>query len=196
MLTYVRGNVLDSPVKTLQLPFIPHVVNDIPVAKAGFVNSIKAKHCNWHHRYVSYAKLINKSKFTLLGKTHFFYPEKLRNVEEVSEKYGIEFTDERMIPNKFRLDAHTQPEIICDMFAQSGIRNQYNTRPLKYEHLITCMKSVRQMIQTVQLEHGRDCCIFCPKFGSGLAGGKWSFIEELIDELWLSADIDVYVHTF
>ena len=27
--------------------------------------------------------------------------------------------------------------------------------------------------------------IRCPMFGSGLAGGNWAFIEELIDEIWI-----------
>jgi hypothetical protein len=34
--------------------------------------------------------------------------------------------------------------------------------------------------------------IHCPKFGSGLAGGNWAFIEDLIEDIWGKYSVTVY----
>jgi hypothetical protein len=34
--------------------------------------------------------------------------------------------------------------------------------------------------------------IHAPKFGSGLAGGNWNFIEELIKDIWLNIPVMIY----
>jgi hypothetical protein len=34
--------------------------------------------------------------------------------------------------------------------------------------------------------------IHSPKFGSGLAGGNWNFIEELIKDIWYDCEVFVY----
>ena len=34
--------------------------------------------------------------------------------------------------------------------------------------------------------------IHCPKFGSGLAGGNWHFIENLIEDIWTAYFVTVY----
>jgi hypothetical protein len=34
--------------------------------------------------------------------------------------------------------------------------------------------------------------IHAPKFGSGLAGGNWNFISELINDVWY--DLQVYIY--
>ena len=34
--------------------------------------------------------------------------------------------------------------------------------------------------------------IHCPKFGSGLAGGDWKFIEYLINDIWSRHIVVVY----
>jgi hypothetical protein len=38
----------------------------------------------------------------------------------------------------------------------------------------------------------KDSDIYAPKFGSGLAGGNWEFIEELIDEILVDVR-DIYI---
>ena len=60
-------------------------------------------------------------------------------------------------------------------------------RPLRYLALIECMKSVAKFSVGYQ--------IWCPKFGSGIAGGDWNFIEELIKEIWIAKGINVTVFT-
>lgn len=67
---------------------------------------------------------------------------------------------------------------VANMVAQLGVQTPTNFKPIKYLHLANCMQQVGQMARLYNYK------IICPLFGSGLAGGDWDFIEELIKELW------------
>lgn len=58
-------------------------------------------------------------------------------------------------------------------------------RPLFYNHLVKCMEKVADFAIVY------NATICCPLFGSGLAGGNWNFIHELITDIWVGQDIDV-----
>jgi O-acetyl-ADP-ribose deacetylase (regulator of RNase III) len=60
-------------------------------------------------------------------------------------------------------------------------------RPLSYIHLASCLERVRD----VAMDCGFD--IMAPAFGSGLAGGNWAFIEEMIKDAWITAGLDVTI---
>lgn len=75
---------------------------------------------------------------------------------------------------------------VANMVAQHGISR--SGRPLRYNALAACMDQVAQVAKTF-----RGSTIFCPMFGSGLAGGRWDFIEELIKDCWLNKGMDVRV---
>jgi hypothetical protein len=58
-----------------------------------------------------------------------------------------------------------------------------------------CMLDVKQFIQNKTKEDTEQIIeIHCPKFGSGLAGGQWSFIHQLIIDIW--KNIPVYVYDY
>lgn len=61
------------------------------------------------------------------------------------------------------------------------------SRPLFYNHLVKCMEYVGNFAKE------QNAKIMCPMFGSALAGGDWKFIEQLIEDIWLTKDIDVTV---
>jgi hypothetical protein len=82
--------------------------------------------------------------------------------------------------------------IIANMIAQNKTINQNNPRPLNYEALVRCMIDVKNKIMQHQQMYNNKVEIHCPKFGSGLAGGNWNFIEDLILDIW--HDIPVVVH--
>lgn len=73
---------------------------------------------------------------------------------------------------------------VCNMLAQTlgGVR------PLYYNHLARCMDAVAIKAKKTQ---GK---IWAPMFGSGLAGGDWQFIEQLIQDSWDRLDIPVTVY--
>lgn len=83
---------------------------------------------------------------------------------------------------------------VANMVAQhgSGYRYRYgSSRPLDYAALAKCMDDVG--IFAMSHYHGKPS-IHCPMFGSGLAGGNWDFIRELIDDCWVAIGLDVTVY--
>lgn len=82
------------------------------------------------------------------------------------------------------------PEVIvCNMIGQHQIGG---TRPLRYTALAMCMDMVGRFFAA-----NRDVTklsIHCPMFGSGLSGGHWPFIEELIKDAWIDRGYEVNVH--
>lgn len=83
--------------------------------------------------------------------------------------------------------------IVANMIAQNKVVNEKNPRPLNYEYLMKCMIDVRSQIANIQKTYDEKIEIHCPKFGSGLAGGNWDFINELINDVW--KDIPVFVYS-
>jgi hypothetical protein len=82
---------------------------------------------------------------------------------------------------------------VANMCAQSGIcskstgpRSKVNSKPIRYASLVRCMEDVANYVRAYKIDH-----IVAPMFGSGLAGGSWSTIEELIEEIW--GDLNVTV---
>lgn len=71
-----------------------------------------------------------------------------------------------------------------NMFAQT----LGGDRPLYYNFLSECMTDVMDEVCEKEGE------IHSVKFGSGLAGGNWSFIEELITDIWLANKIPVTIY--
>jgi hypothetical protein len=79
--------------------------------------------------------------------------------------------------------------IIANMVGQHGIMSKNNLHPIKYEELKKSMILVKEKALSIP-----DCEIHCPKFGSQRAGGEWSKIEKLIDEIWVNQNIEVTVY--
>lgn len=81
--------------------------------------------------------------------------------------------------------------IIGNMIAQNQIINQSNPRPINYEALVRCMINIRNYILELN-KNDIDVEIHCPKFGSGLAGGNWNFISDLIEDIWKNQRVFIY----
>lgn len=83
---------------------------------------------------------------------------------------------------KVILDNHC----IINMVAQQGVGGH---RPLKYPALGKCIEAVREVIKSSFVG-----AIHAPMFGSGLSGGRWEFIEEMIYDSWVSFGIPVTIY--
>lgn len=81
--------------------------------------------------------------------------------------------------------------IIANMIAQNKTINPNNRRPLNYEALVKCMVNVRNHVLDLR-DNDLQVEIHCPKFGSGLAGGNWIFINNLIEDIWANIPVFVY----
>lgn len=89
---------------------------------------------------------------------------------------------------------------VVNMLAQDGFRRENNPRPVRYDALASCMMKLRDLICLRRSDGSsgafKPAEIHCPEFGAHLGGGNWDFIEELITDIWVKADIDVHVHQF
>jgi len=80
----------------------------------------------------------------------------------------------------------------ANMVAQNKLINAKNKRPLNYAALVYCMNQVRIFTKELQRKNDNKVEIHAPKFGSGLAGGNWTFIEDLINDIWYDLPVFVY----
>lgn len=145
--------------------FIPHVCNNIDLFGAGFAAAISDK----------YPEV--KANYHMLGKN--FLRQNLGHAQIIKIKEDPKYKHSLYVVN---------------MIAQNGIRNNTNTRPLNYAALVKSMIQLSQHIHmnTGFLKQTENIEIHAPKFGSGLAGGNWSFISDLIEDIWSKYQVYVY----
>jgi hypothetical protein len=83
--------------------------------------------------------------------------------------------------------------IFANMIAQNEVISSRNPRPLNYFSLAKCMGDVKHYIKQ-NFNQENKVQIHCPKFGSGLAGGNWLFIQELIQDIW--GEFSVFIYSY
>jgi len=72
---------------------------------------------------------------------------------------------------------------IGNMIAQRGMK-------IRYQAVETCLSKVAdRAIET-------HASVHMPRIGCGLAGGKWSLIEPIIEKQLISRNVDVYIYDF
>lgn len=143
---------------------IPHVCNNINVFGAGFASAITK-----HYPIV-------KENYHLLGNTF------LKN--NLGHTQFIEVSKNKTYGHKL---------IFANMISQNGIISSNNPRPLNYLALAKSMVSVTNYISSNYNEDNK-VQIHAPKFGCGLAGGNWNFIENLIEDIWKNFSITIYTY--
>lgn len=141
---------------------VPHVCNNINLFGAGFAKTVAD-----HYPDV-------KTNYHLLGKNFL-----LRNPGYT------QFVDVDREPT------YNRRLIFANMIAQNGIRSEKNPRPLNYAYLVKSMVSVKKFILD-NFNSENKVKIFAPKFGSRLAGGNWSFITCLIEDIWSGIDVTIF----
>jgi len=98
-----------------------------------------------------------------------------------------------MNPDKFSL-GNTEASIVSDelyivnMIAQHGYGESVKPR-IRYAALRDCL---RQLKKTAL---GKGASVHMPRIGTGYAGGNWSYIVELIDEILVKNGINVTIYT-
>lgn len=142
--------------------FVPHVCNNIDLFGAGFAAAVAS-----HYPEV-------KTNYHLLGKNflsnNFGYSQILMVDEEPKYRHKLFFVN---------------------MIAQNGVKGYNNPRPLNYFALSQSMYKLSHFIHK-NFNNINDVEIHCPKFGSGLAGGNWEFISDLIDDIWAKFFVMIY----
>ncbi|MFJ6014765.1 macro domain-containing protein [Streptomyces sp. NPDC092952] len=97
--------------------------------------------------------------------------------------------------NDFALGAtqfvQVRPDIwVANMVGQRGMRRGSNGVPVRYEAIGTALDAVAGKAQEL------GASVHMPRIGCGLAGGKWSLIEPLIEERLTGRGIAVTVYDF
>lgn len=83
--------------------------------------------------------------------------------------------------------------VFANMIAQNGIISKNNPRPINYAALVYCMMEIKSYMKIFEKNNDNlKIEIHAPKFGSGLAGGNWNFISNLIDDIWGDSTVFIY----
>lgn len=141
---------------------VPHVCNNVDSFGAGFAAGVTK-----HYPIV-------KQNYHLLGshflKNNFGYVQFVEVAKDNTYGYKLVF---------------------ANMIAQNGTISKLNPRPLNYYALVKSMVAVAAYAQN-NFDPDQRVQIHAPKFGSGLAGGNWHFIEDLIKDIWSKIPVFIY----
>jgi hypothetical protein len=76
----------------------------------------------------------------------------------------------------------------CQMFCDKNSRN----RNINYIHLVNCMVDIRNFCLEIKRKTEKQIEIHCPKFGTGISGGRWSTISDLMTDCWYGIPTFIY----
>lgn len=167
-LPIIYDNLFNSVEQNIRIGYngtsviVPHVCNNIDSFGAGFASGV-----------AKYYPIV-KQNYHMLG-THF-----LKN--NLGYVQFVQVAKDNTYGHKL---------VFANMIAQNGVISANNPRPLNYAALVKSMTAVSSYINQ-NFDRESRVQIHAPKFGSGLAGGNWQFIEQLIEDIW--SNIPVYIY--
>jgi len=83
--------------------------------------------------------------------------------------------------------------IVVNMIAQSTPGGYNGFPPIRYQSLEECLLRIKARVLAYQQKGGK-ITLGGPRFGSGLAGGVWSEIEEIIKRVFKDVDVDFNIY--
>lgn len=80
--------------------------------------------------------------------------------------------------------------IVANMYCQENINT---SRLIHYGQLVFCMYEIKKKIHALK-EQFPDFSteIHCSRFGTGISGGNWQIISELINDIWSTESVFIY----
>lgn len=79
---------------------------------------------------------------------------------------------------------------VANMIGQEGVGFKDGKPPIRYEAIKECLGAVARIAKK------NNASIHAPRFGAGLAGGKWEIIEELINDNLCKNGIEVTIYDY
>jgi O-acetyl-ADP-ribose deacetylase (regulator of RNase III) len=79
---------------------------------------------------------------------------------------------------------------VANMVAQRGIKRGSSGPPIRYEAVAACLTQLA--VRALEL----GASVHMPRIGCGLAGGKWSEVEPMIEQSLIAAGVPVTVYDF
>lgn len=144
---------------------IPHVVNSVGAWGAGFVIPLGHQFPQAMESYRKWHKNKEWAALSVDPKVVF----KLGNT---------------IIP-KVQWDNDDNIIFVANMLAQDGLPSGANRQPLRYDSLEKCIQEVGGFAKAKSLS------VYCPLFGTGISGGDWHKIEQMVQKYWTKQDIPV-----
>jgi hypothetical protein len=144
---------------------VPHVCNNIDLFGAGFAAQVSE-----------------------------YYPEVKANYHVLGKNFLKNNPGHSQIIKVYENQKYRHKLYFANMIAQNGVRGGSNLRPLNYAALVKSMVQISSFIRmnTGFLNKNENVEIHAPKFGSGLAGGNWNFISDLIEDIWGNYNVFIY----
>ena len=173
---FVKGDATQPIAEGTKI--IAHICNDIGAWGLGFVLAISRR---WKEPENEYRKWFENKEGKQTDNVQFVRLEILDiQSNERSFKLGnvqfVKATDDIWIAN---------------MIAQRDIKTDKDGHPpIRYSYVTKCLKRVAQFAKT------HNASVHMPRIGSGLAGGEWSEIEEIINNTLITHQIETTVYDF
>jgi len=163
---YVQGDLFDMIEPGV---VIPHVCNNKGKWGSGFVLPLAKKYPITRQEYIKWYKA---------SYTDELVPDPPPEV--IIEGDSFDLGEIQLIK--------VEPYVyVCNMVAQT----LGGKRPLYYNYLCKCMDELASVMERCFSPSLAN--ILCPQFGAGLAGGDWNIIEQLINDCWIRAELNVTV---
>ena len=166
---YRKGNLFDH---IREGDCLIHVVNNVGLWGVGFVTPLSVMFPEVRLAYKHWETDVNILPVRITNTGRF----------KLGENQTVVCTPDR----NERKGTFNKPIWIVNMVAQDGVRDGDNPHPLQYTALVDCLRHVERLVP-------KDKRIICPLIGAGLAGGDWTFISRLIEEIFADRKITVYV---
>jgi len=79
---------------------------------------------------------------------------------------------------------------VANMVAQRGTKTGSSGPPIRYKALTECLRRVGERAGELKAS------VHMPRIGCGLAGGKWSLVEPIIEECLVRQGLSVTIYDF
>lgn len=173
---YLKGDAT-NPVDNKEKVII-HICNDVGGWGRGFVLAISKR---WKQPEAEYR---NWFKYTKVEQTNNVRFERLENRDKYSNEKEFKLGNVQFVKA-------TEEIWIANMIAQTDIKaNKEGLPPIRYHSLSKSLERVRQFAKR------RNASVHMPRIGSGLAGGEWTEIEEIINYNLIAHEIETTVYDF
>lgn len=151
------------------IKIIAHICNDEGAWGAGFVMALSAKDAEPECDYRRWFK----RRFLAKRWSQLFQPFALGEIGLPLSPYSRDGT------------------FVCNMIAQHGVGpDEHGRPPIRYAYLMQCLHRLRR--QAVALQ----ATVHMPRIGCGLAGGKWEYVSQIVENTLTKHGIEVTVYDF
>lgn len=191
MITKVQGDLFQGILEFPEHVVIPHVCNNIGAFGAGFVVPLGRNFPEARDAYLRMPqRILGEVEFVTIGKVTVAHmigqdgvgPKKVEGILVPPLRYDALDSCMRKVYKRVRameMVGPNQPILQENSDKQPAVMVDPNQPSTHYSKVVESTEPVR---------------IAAPMFGAGLAGGEWEFIEKMIEDIWGSLNVTIYIY--